>query len=547
MIKKYVCLLIIFLLCSIAGKGWEEGDDAGFENSEDFIKLSKSLLGIPDNEEQGDDQGSGGSSQIILLPEVSPIRVSRTIVSPLRDEYFHNETIVCEVKVTSIRTEGAKNLRIWEIPSEGLSILNCSYPIVSTSVEVINDYENSDKSSLKREDINIKQVLKILMARKNNSEMKRIRELFSNDTNNNITKIDTYNKSELESISIDILNDFNKIIENPTNLDFNSSHLSISPRNFAGNNDTDYYIDSREYSDHIEKQDYRLLKRKLLEYVFSSNESADGIRKLSFNKKHENLINGPINYIYFEVPSLREHESLVFKYYLNTSDLGKNELQSEIHADSFHHEEKTHIEIIERRPKFKITYLCPSEELITDTSTEFEYSIEYLGGDENMITSNLIINPVKNSPTDESYCTVEPQFFNNVTFAKGKIKKINTSVKYSHIGDRLSPPTITINDEETKFDPDISVHHSWNAWVKKYSEIISAFVIILALLELIYIFYERRSQLEERQESQRRLDEYNKTITRFTEITTNYINDRGQRSSDKPSCCMAQYLDSDEE
>lgn len=528
MINKYVCLLMIILtLCSIVQCKNEPEVSTGFENSKYFSKYSKALLGIEDD----DNTYNGGSNQITYLSEESPIRVSRTIVSPLRDEYFHNETIIVEVKVTSIRTDGAKNLRIWEIPSEGLSILNCSYPIVSSSVEEIIDYENSDKSSLKRKDINITQILKILMARNNNSEIKQINELLSKETNdfdtNNLTNIDINNKSQLEDISIKMLNEFNKILNNATNLDLNSSLFSNNPRNFDRNSDLDYYINEYEYPEHIEKQDYRLLKRKLLEHAFS-NETGNGIRRLSFNKKHENLINGSVDCIYFEIPSLREHESIIFKYYLNTTELGKREIHSEIQAESVHHEEKTSLNIIERRPKFAITYLCPSKELITYQPTEFEFYVEYLGGDENKITLNLTINPVKNSPTEEVYCTVNPSSINNHSFSKGIKEKFNISVNYTHTGYRLSPPTITINGDETKFEPDISVNNRWNWEVKKYSELFSALVIVIALFESFFIYKQHKKEQKDEQKSQERLNEYNKTITKFTEIATYIINDKRQ-------------------
>ncbi len=150
--------MIVLTLCPIARSNDETDEQTGLENTNTFIEYVKAKLRTEDDEKKY----NGGSNRNTYLSEELPIKVSRTIVKPLRDEYFHNDTIVVEVKVTSIRTKGAKNLRIWEVPSEGLQILNCSYPIVSASMEVINDYENSDKSSLNKKDINPEQILKIL-------------------------------------------------------------------------------------------------------------------------------------------------------------------------------------------------------------------------------------------------------------------------------------------------------------------------------------------------------------------------------------------------
>ena len=74
-----------------------------------------------------------------------------------------------------------------------------------------------------------------------------------------LDQIDKNDKSQLKNISLGVMHEFNKIIDNPTDQDFNSSHLSNKPKNYARGDDLDYYINENEYKE--------LMKKKIIGFL----------------------------------------------------------------------------------------------------------------------------------------------------------------------------------------------------------------------------------------------------------------------------------------
>ena len=173
-----------------------------------------------------------------------------------------DDVIIFQVTVTSLKKEGLDGIEIWEMPGEGLEIINCSYPIKTSGIYQLLDYEKSDKSELKDYDIeNIKQIIYELR-NSNKPCILRINDLLSSTTRNHLKDFN-YSEWKLKS---ELLNDFNRILNNNTYLDLNASFFSPSP--IILNDEIDYWIDSSEYEEFVALEDYRLIKRRLLELAF---------------------------------------------------------------------------------------------------------------------------------------------------------------------------------------------------------------------------------------------------------------------------------------
>ena len=89
---------------------------------------------------------TGGSSHVIATAstETTHVNITIEIISPLRDEGFFNESsevITVLTKVTPLSKNGLKNLEIWEIPSDGLKIENCSYPLRTSNIMDLLNYK----------------------------------------------------------------------------------------------------------------------------------------------------------------------------------------------------------------------------------------------------------------------------------------------------------------------------------------------------------------------------------------------------------------------
>jgi hypothetical protein len=409
---------------------------------------------------------TGGSSHVIATTSTETTQVNTTIeiISPQRDEGFFNESaevITVLTKVTPLSKNGLKNLEIWEIPSNGLKIENCTYPLRTSNIKDLLDYIDSDKSVIKNMDISdIIYIKKILSIANLNPLYSHIYYLLNDTTKRLLERNDSEKGAEL---CAEILKDFNIIINNPTDQDLNLSHFAgsnVTHRSSIHLADVDKGLyqgfNNNSYS-FLSMNDFRLFKRRLLEDAFP-----ESIKRVPYYKDHEDYKLDNSNRIMIgkkEIGEsyLRSGESIIFKYYLHPEKLGRAEIHSIIKADGFYYEERKPVSIIERDPRFEVEYISPSKELVKDKSMEFEYYIKYIGGDNDKKRFKVSINKVVNKRTGEIYCTVDPPR-KDITFSKGKTENFTVNVTYIREGYRLSPPTISIEDKEKKFDNDIYVY-----------------------------------------------------------------------------------------
>lgn len=399
--------------------------------------------------------GDGSSQSRMHSPsEATSLNITRKIVYPIREGGFFNEAtekITVLVEATCLKKEGLEDLEIWEIPGNGLEIENCSYPLRTSDIGQILDYEATDKSFLKYEDINqttIKRKLKDtsdpLYIRIYSMLDNRTQMLLHNDT----TRGEVLKEAFFRDLSI--------IITNPDDTKFNKTYFKGSKVTFKnetliGNNYQGYNPKSEDY---LALNDYRLFKRRLLDDAFW-DKSYPGVRRISYYKAHEDFkILGSLNSIRVgkkeigETP-LEVGESIIFKYYLHPKKLGITDIRSIIRAKGFRHEETITLNIIEREPKFEIDYSVGTKELTLNTPMKFEYDIKYLGGDDT--SRDFIVNV--NAPQN---CLVDNKQFNR-NISIGKTEKIIVNATYSKTGNTLSPPTISIERFSKSFPEDIQV------------------------------------------------------------------------------------------
>jgi hypothetical protein len=437
---------------------------------------------------------SGGVSsrpQIVSSDEIIPLNISRRIIEP-RGEMgiFRDENvIVVLVKVTSLKKDETQNVEIWEIPGKELKIVNCSYPIITSSVGEILDYEKFDKSLIQNDDIiNVTSIVKALDNKKDPLYL-HIYNLLSNSTQEMLPTFCTLNAAKTSEA---LVRDFNKILNNTTNLDLNVTHFAGSKASYRnetlGNHLYQGYIpDLKVFK---ELKDHRLYKRRLLEDAFPY-----GIRTILYYKEHENQeVDKSTQSIHFS-KDLGAGEAIIFKYYLHPNDLIETELRSIIRTKGFLHEEAIPIKIIEREPHFNIAYWCESKEIIRNDINEFKYFIEYLGGDEN---EKPFLVEIK-APDG---CEIQKPRFPNENwkgdktiqsayhiFSKGKKEKFIVDVCYTQTGTKFLPPIVYIQNENPAFPAEISVLEDWDQPYKIHYETFSIILLCLAtLISFISLF-----------------------------------------------------------
>jgi hypothetical protein len=456
-------------------------------------------------------QVASGSHTEISFPSVeSPINVTKRILSPKREAgYFMDDVIEIEVAVTSSKKEDLENVEIWEIPGVGLEIINCSYPIKTSAIYHKLDYEKSDKSNIAENDIiNISQI-KYELINSKKASISRILNLLSPQTRINLND-SNYSEARLKA---DIVDDFNMILNNKTNMDLNASVFSPSPT--VLNDGLDYWINnntnSTEYVDFINFEDYRLIKRRLLELAFKNDSikgnSSKAIRWLSFSKQHENLPIyriGEQEAIIYRPENLREGESIVFNYYLRPYKPGKSEVRSIIKTNDYLYDVAKPIKIIERDPNFEYAYWCETRDLSLNAPANFTYMIKYLGGDKDERENfSVNITPIGHCKINWVYVpkdnkTIDEHSSENslsLNFTKGLLKEILVNALYTQTGTTYSPPAISIENSTSKFNADISVHRDQDHWFQEHyaaiTTVIFIFTLIISSLSLITIYFQR--------------------------------------------------------
>jgi hypothetical protein len=404
---------------------------------------------------------SGAShTQVIVLPaEDAPISIIREIIHPKSENgYFLNDTLEILVTVTSLKKENLEYVHIIEKPGDKLTIKRCLNPLVANSANDIYNYQETDESSLLKEDItDVEYIIRLL---KNNTTQKYpnpyrtnpnssklynyLFTLLSPDTKALLNKTNfTGNNHQLrDKLLYDnekkaLLNDFNSIIKNNHNI----SQSMLKNFGFSFNEDTIYAFNPnlRDYS---ESQDGRVGRRTILGYIFP-----EMINNLSFYKVEDPK--SP-SYIYVAMQNLEYGESLILKYYLNTSDLGRTDIQSIIKTKGFLHKESTPLNIIGREANYAVDYWSPKKDLMTNETMEFDYFIRYLGGD----TENKSINI---SIINKSGCLVDPKFI-PLKIMKDQLKNFSINATYITPAYRVSPPTLSIDGKLYKSEADISVY-----------------------------------------------------------------------------------------
>jgi len=467
--------------------------------------------------------GESSSNHYFLQNEIAQINVTRKIAGPSKDgNLFKSEIIEVIVKVTCAKN-GLDSIQIWEIPSKDLIIDNCSYPIRTSSIREMLDYEASDKSILWEIDIHdyddIIYIKKLLTGNtsklypipyKNSSSNCSEIYLFIYNHLNPITK-NLLNKSDsredLDVLKTYLIKDFNKIINN-------NSIEDLSPQQLKKYCCLD--LDRKKvysYNPYLKYwsvyNDSKLIKRRLLEQMFPNM-----IDNLSYYKPHEDLpINRTLNNINFAFKNLYQGETIVFKYYLHQDKLGVSEIRSLIRIKGFLREETIPIKIIERGERFNVNYWSASKDLVNGDINRFVYYIEYLGGNDEQnnfpikiiapmgceLGTNAKKKEVNGSWTDlgkiDQYILgKEPKSQNllldSYEFSKGKIEEIAVNVTYHASGLRLSPPTISIgNFTKEDFEADISVFTKANMKSKVNYESISILILIItAIISFASIF-----------------------------------------------------------
>lgn len=424
------------------------------------------------------DGGGGSSHDHIAAPlETESFNFTREILSPKREDGFFNESsevITVLAKVVPLSKDGLKNLEIWEIPSNGLEIENCSYPLRTSKIIDLLEYRASDKSSIQYKDISkIKYIKEKLNSTNPDPLYSHIYSLLNNSTKELLAQNDSENDAKLYA---EILNDFNAIINRPTDQDLNISHLAgseVIPRSkvqLGGIDKALLQVFNNNSDSFLPMNDYRLFKRRLLEDAFPKS-----IKRVIYYKDHEDYKLRYSNIIMIgkkEIgeSDLKEGESIIFKYYLHPKELGVSEIRSIIRADGFYHEEVNSIKIIEREPRFDVTYQVPSKEIEKYEWEEFIYYIKYLGGDEDEKIFDISFNPVINKATNRPFFEVNTSEMNKRIFKRGKTEIFNVSVKYLEEGNHLSPPTVSIDGKEERMEADLSVYERENLKDKLHFE-----------------------------------------------------------------------------
>lgn len=97
-----------------------------------------------------------GSSINIDYPrdEDLPVSISRNVLKPKKDgNFYKDETIEMSIMITSLKDDGLKQIEFWEMPDDDLNIKQCSYPIRTSNISKLLEYERRNGSFLGKNDI----------------------------------------------------------------------------------------------------------------------------------------------------------------------------------------------------------------------------------------------------------------------------------------------------------------------------------------------------------------------------------------------------------
>jgi hypothetical protein len=493
--NKNITVLILFLISLIISDSNETDVLTEHYRSIFNDEYMNKVLGSEDTKKP--DSEGGSSRDISIIPESNPpIIILREIVKPKRDgDFFRNEPIEVLVKIVVQKEGGLKQIEFWEDPGIDLDIINCSYPIRTSSIRQMRDYEERDQSLLRMNDIkDVNSIVNLLLNRSNNANS-LVGDVYKMLSSNTTSLLIEYNQNKYgdslsELLKQNLTSDFNKIITKN-----NSLNRTLLTKDKIAIDYTRVNSLNTGTSGYNESKDYCLQNRIILEHIFPNM-----LKNLSYIKKHEYLnISKNGGELQILEKNLRQGEIIIFKYYLLPIGLGKRDIRYIVRADGYYDEAIESFNILERGEKFSIEYQCDSKEVILNQKKKFLYSIEYLGGADEKSNFLTIITPpdggnlieaswgdrTKTKPefkkVDESLYSTE-----NISFSKGRIEQLSIIVEYNKMGLKMSPPDITIGDFPKRFEPDISVYadydNSFRIHYESYSIILTVSAILISLI-----------------------------------------------------------------
>jgi len=467
-------------------------DTKDYENKDVDYVTSKERFNEATQPKEKDYGGGSSRDVIVTSGPALPVNILSEIIKPKRDgDFFINEPIEVLVEITARKEGGLKQIEFWVVPGADLYILNCSYPIRTFSIQQMQDYEEYGQSLLRMKDINdtISIVNSLNISCNNTTSLQgQVYKVLSNNTVSLIKqfKNSNYDETLLTLLKQNLTNDFNKIIKNNSINSINRYLLNENNLKIDRTRVISLNPNSTAYND---SNDYCLQNRLLLEHIFPKM-----LKNLSYLKKHEylNLLKMDNKIQIFE-KNLEHGETIIFKYYLRPTSLGKKDIRYIIKADGYLDKGIEVIRVSDRLEKFAIEFQCYSKDIILNDERQFTYNIEYLGGnDENSeffinITPPYGCNLIKASWVDQNKSGFKLENGNlhslrNVSFSKGRVEKLLLTVKYNKMGLKVSPPSIFIGNFPKGFETDLSVYADYDNPFRIHFEFYTILLTIAAVM-----------------------------------------------------------------
>jgi hypothetical protein len=215
------------------------------------------------------------------------------------------------VRARNIGTKQLDDIDIYLIVPEPVTIINCSYPVISSSIEEALRYDRLTSKALSKEDIsNPKQFAKKIMGKDKHSL--EIQKYFSEKDREILNNSSLQNENTLENI---LLCGLNKLIRE------RKSGISTS---FEHSKNSIYALQTKKLlklnnTSSLGEIDHCLMNLFQLRDLYPSFlRKPDGSMQI-----HENFIlDNETGYIHIKLPSLKPKDNLMFVYYANITTPG---------------------------------------------------------------------------------------------------------------------------------------------------------------------------------------------------------------------------------
>ncbi len=439
-------------------------------STKDASTTEISKLSIPEASVSSASGSSTPKSSSIIYPKIDInyvpsekqnfVDIRKYIISHNIDENYNYDHACVMVVAENIAGQSLEDIDVCEYISSDATIINCTIPIIISSISRLARPTQKGFYLFAIDDINNKKNLNRALnyMPENNLTICNLNEMYLKRNGNKTSP----------SLTDKILDSLNDFVLNETKI---NSIKYINKSNFSKEIHTLLNLDNNSKLQIYDKQlmHYLLIKETYKDYIINNcRNNITIIENCSFDRM--------AGFIHFNADILKAKESIVYIYFINLSDHAIQQTMTCFDTSNNRYDtSKKYLDILFPAPQFSIEGDYSKQEIEPNTNLSIKYIIHYQNGIALKSSHNFTVS-INDSDTD---MIVDPKNF-LIYFSPDRYSfEKNITVRVSEPGLYCIPSLSIMNSTYIIDNRYIKVEPLWHKYILEITIIILAFCTLI--------------------------------------------------------------------